>query len=115
MGKSASPRAYARRGVLDVLKIVQNRMSWMKSQWTVAGTLYDFKAPRDEHGNSVLRPRRTDEFPENQRLAWRDLAIQCDASIIELTTLRDYAIEQMDEAAKFEAERKQAARVEEGQ
>lgn len=70
---SITPRAYTRRQVLADVKAVKKGVSWLQDQWTVTGTVHDFDS-RDDHGNVPTRPRRADEYPENQAQAWRELA-----------------------------------------
>lgn len=65
MAKSASPRAGNRRYILKVLATVNRVTGDLHSMWNVSGTKY---------GDGAPRPRRADEYPENNAA---DLALLC--------------------------------------
>lgn len=76
--------------MLDVIKIVNSRLSWIKSQWLVTTTVYEFDAPR-VNGCVATRARRAEEYPENRREDWVSLRDQCNAAIEELQELSGHA------------------------
>lgn len=68
MARQRNPR----RVVLAQMREMNTWLRYMISAWSVRSTVYD---PADRPGlNAWLRPRRVDEYPENQREAWERLA-----------------------------------------
>lgn len=102
MGKSISPKAKDRRSVITVLRNVTTTFNAMKNAWNVTGEFWDFGAPRDEHGNVAVRPRRVDEYPEMSRVEWHLLATQCDDLAQQLLTLREFAWTNYNELTEAE-------------
>lgn len=82
-----------RRYILARLREVSQRVHWTIGDWNVDGVM------RDGRGADFERPRRVEEYPENNLKAWRELRADCDYLIAQLAELRQAA----DEAAMYVA------------
>lgn len=92
-----------RRHVLAELRSIKGLIALKITRWFVTGIDYD--------GNRWV-PRRVDEFPENSYAAWDALARTCSDVIMDLSTLRDYAVKQGREVAAYEKAQLAATRAE---
>lgn len=86
-----SPHAAARRRTLDSLRAAKRIIGTLSSWWTVDGTVYE-PHPDDSVQVGTWRPRRDDEYPENQARYWSSTVFQIDELIGELTKLRAHAV-----------------------
>ena len=85
-----SIRAGHRRDVLKILAEAKRCIAWMQNGWTAPSVIYDWDQ-RDEYGNAAHRPRRQDEYPENDPAQWQGLGSRLDDLIAGLTILRQMA------------------------
>lgn len=90
-----SGRRGPRRQVLDQLAQVGERLAWLKSRWTVKSTVWLFEGEREPGSNVRQRPRRPEEYPENDDVQWEALRVQAAAAARELQALSQYAAEQL--------------------
>jgi len=104
MGKSVSPRADMRRGILAQIRSAKKRLNWLIVQWDVRTTLYDLDGPRDDRGNFVIRPRNVSEYPENSIQDWKDLAAQSYAALSEMRAIYDCAMKMVFDLSQEQPE-----------
>lgn len=97
-GTARHYRPAVRRTVLGDLRAISRYLSYMISAWNTDSRVWG-------SGSEETRPRRIEEYPENDAEAWRELRADCDTLIAQLSQLRDAA----DAAAQHIA-LKQAAR-----
>lgn len=79
-----SPRASARRHVLDRLAAAKRTISVLQGWWDVTG-----RVPVEG-----WRDRRSDEYPEAQRRYWASTVQQLDHLTTQLAELRKYALDE---------------------
>lgn len=103
---SKKPKTYKspRRAALAQLAQIKRRLQWCINQWTVESTVYESLpsekriSPADgkeyTYSNSRVRPRRYDEYPENQAAQWSILYDQANEAAIEAQALAEFAAEQ---------------------
>lgn len=77
MPRSNSPRAKHRRGILNFLTALKASANHLSARWTIEGTVYEAD-PRGPRFNSTARPRRADEYPEQDPQEWEKLAAAMD-------------------------------------
>lgn len=90
-------RRNPRRQVLHLLENPMKRLKWIKNQWTVSSMVFVPAVDRKPGENVVSRKREPGEYPENDANQWAMTVNQIDVMVYELTTLRDFAVEQMRE------------------
>lgn len=95
-----------RRAALSQLKQIKDRLQWCINRWTVASTVYEDveRTYTEQHTGAVRtymdsrpRPRRSEEYPENQAQEWARLYDQASEAAIEAQALAEFAAQQWRE------------------
>lgn len=104
----AKPRVFknARREVLARLAEIRDSVAWLRNGFTVASTVYEshtasYTAPDSGetryYENSKPRPRRYEEYPENNPANWGALYAEADRLTALASSLREFADQQYRE------------------
>lgn len=100
MGKKPKTFKNPRRQALAMLKDLRDGVSWLSSGWNVRSTAYDMitKTYRDQRSGEVreyqdhaTRPRRYEEYPENNKENWAALYAEADRLVALASALREFA------------------------
>lgn len=115
---STKPRTFknARREALARLAEIRDGVKWVINSLTVTGTVYEpvTKTYTEQHTGVVReyqdsnpRPRRYEEYPENNPANWSALYAEADRLVAQASMLREFAAEQYHKTAARNAERAQ--------
>jgi len=114
MGSKAKTYKNARREVLARLCEIRDSVAWLRNGFTVASTVYEsYMATYTEqhtgiertYENSKPRPRRYEEYPENNPQTWGALYAEADRLTALASSLREFAAVQYRETVARNAAR----------
>lgn len=89
-----SSRASARTKTLKSLNDIKKTLDNVRGWWKVAGTVYIPQDLREPGDSTYHRDRRSEEYPESQRLYWNATVTGIDKMIQDLQELREHCVTQ---------------------
>lgn len=90
-----------RRQALAMLKDLRDSLVWLSNGWNVRSTTfeevtktYTDRGVQRTYRDHETRPRRYDEYPENNPANWSALYAEADRMVAQASALREFAAQQ---------------------